>query len=100
MERYVDDGVEREYRINRQVGTFKRHYGDSLSLAEENKIKYQDEILLRGGTDAGSMQTARGGCMAGGISIPTAYIHSVNEMIDISDVKEAIKLTKIIAERM
>lgn len=31
MERYVDDGIEREYRIKRQVGTFKRHYGDSLS---------------------------------------------------------------------
>lgn len=39
MERYVDDGVEREYRINRQVGTFKRHYGDSLSWAEEKKLE-------------------------------------------------------------
>ena len=70
------------------------------ALATENKIKYQDEILLKGGTDAGSMQTARGGCMAGGISIPTAYIHSVNEMIDISDVKEAVKLATVIAERI
>ena len=69
-------------------------------IAEDEKIKYQNEVLPFGGTDAGSMQTARGGCMAGGISIPTAYIHSVNEMIDISDVKEAIKLTKVIAERM
>ena len=39
MERYVDDGIEREYRINRQVGTFKRHYGDSLSWTEEKKIE-------------------------------------------------------------
>ena len=70
------------------------------ALADENKIKYQDEILLKGGTDAGSMQTARGGCMAGGISIPTAYIHSVNEMIDISDVREAVKLATVIAERI
>jgi IS5 family transposase len=31
MERYVEDDIERDYRINRQVGTFKLHYGDSLS---------------------------------------------------------------------
>ncbi len=70
------------------------------ALADENNIRYQNEILLKGGTDAGSMQTAGGGCMAGGISIPTAYIHSVNEMIDISDVKEAVKLAVLIAERI
>lgn len=39
MERYVEDGIEREYRINRQVGTFKRHYGDSLAWAEERKLE-------------------------------------------------------------
>lgn len=39
MERYVEDGKEREYRINRQVGTFKRHYGDSIAWAEEKKIE-------------------------------------------------------------
>lgn len=39
MERYVTDGVEREYRINRQIGTFKRHYGDSLAWKEEKKLE-------------------------------------------------------------
>lgn len=39
MERYVTDGVKREYRINRQAGTFKRHYGDSLAWAEEKEIE-------------------------------------------------------------
>lgn len=39
MERYVEDGIRREYRINRQIGTFKRHYGDSLAWAEEKKIE-------------------------------------------------------------
>lgn len=38
-ERYVDDGVDREYRINRQVGTFKRHYGNSLAWYEEKKLE-------------------------------------------------------------
>lgn len=39
MERYVKDGVARNYQINRQIGTFKRHYGDSLSWAEEKKLE-------------------------------------------------------------
>ena len=39
LERYVTDGIEREYRINRQIGTFKRHYNDSLSWQEEKKLE-------------------------------------------------------------
>ena len=39
MEKYVTDGVARDYRINRQRGTFKRHYGDSLSWSEEKKLE-------------------------------------------------------------
>lgn len=39
MERYVTDGIEREYRINRQIGTFKLHYGDNLAWAEEKKLE-------------------------------------------------------------
>lgn len=39
MDRYVEDGVEREYHISRQIGTFKRHYSDSLSWREEKKIE-------------------------------------------------------------
>ena len=39
MERYVTDGIDRNYYICRQPGTFKRHYGDSLSWAEEHKLE-------------------------------------------------------------
>ena len=39
MERYVTDGIDRNYRICRQPGTFKRHYGDSLSWFEEHKLE-------------------------------------------------------------
>jgi len=41
MQEYVKDGVERDYRINRQIGTFKRHYCDSLSW------KFEKERELR-----------------------------------------------------
>ena len=39
MDKYVTDGVKREYRINRQRGTFKRHYGDGLSWQYEKELE-------------------------------------------------------------
>lgn len=41
MERYVEDDIQRDYRINRQAGTFKLHYGDSIAWQEERKLEYQ-----------------------------------------------------------
>lgn len=45
MERYVTDGVMRDYRINRQRGTFKRHYGDSLAWEEEKKLEQRKSSI-------------------------------------------------------
>lgn len=39
LERYIVDGIQRNYRINRQRGTFKRHYGDSLAWEHEKKLE-------------------------------------------------------------
>ncbi len=39
LERYVVDGVARRYEINRQHGTFRRHYNDSISWKEERKLE-------------------------------------------------------------
>ncbi len=39
MERNVTDGIERDYRINRQMGTFERHYGKSLSYSYEKQLE-------------------------------------------------------------
>lgn len=39
LERYVTDGVKRRYEINRQRGTFWRHYGKDLSWFEEQKLE-------------------------------------------------------------
>ena len=39
MERYVEDGIEREYRVNRQRGTFKRHYGGGLAWQFEKELE-------------------------------------------------------------
>lgn len=67
-------------------------------LAEENKIKYQMEILPFGGTDAAAMQRYGAGPVCT-ISIPTRYAHSPNEMIHKTDLKSAIKLLLKFIER-
>lgn len=61
-------------------------------LAEEKKIPYQTEILTYGGTDTSSIQMAGAGCAAGCISIPSRYIHSGVEMIDLRDVEACVDL--------
>lgn len=66
--------------------------------AEEKKIKYQLEILPYGGTDTSSMQQNGAGCLAGCISIPTRYIHSNVETIDMADVEESVKLTMALCD--
>src|SRR5699024_6337885 len=63
-----------------------------IKLAKENNIPYQLEVLEHGGTDAGAIHLAREGVPTGAISIPTRYIHSPGEMIDLNDVENTIKL--------
>jgi len=61
-------------------------------LANEKKIKYQKDILPRGGTDAGAMQRAPGGSAVITVSIPTRYVHSTVEMVHKGDVQATIDL--------
>ena len=39
VKRYVTDNVTREYRINRQRGTFHRHWGDGLAWQYEKQLE-------------------------------------------------------------
>jgi putative aminopeptidase FrvX len=61
-------------------------------LAEAGNIPYQMEILPRGGTDAGATQRSRGGNAAITLSIPTRYVHTVNEMANLDDIQACIDL--------
>ncbi len=63
-----------------------------IQTAEKNKIPFQREVLLLGGTDARAMQLTRAGVPAGCISIPVRYVHSPSEMVDFSDVQNSVKL--------
>lgn len=62
------------------------------ALAGKKNIKHQLEYLPFGGTDAGSMQRTACGAVVGAVSIPTRYIHSAVEMIDMADVDACVKL--------
>lgn len=66
-----------------------RHFRD---VAEAKGIKYQLEILPRGGTDAGGIQRSRGGVPSFTLSTPTRYIHTVNEMAHVDDIQAGIAL--------
>ncbi len=63
-----------------------------MSLAEENDIKVQRDVISRGGTDAGAIHLTRGGVLCGGVSIPCRYTHTPMEMVDLSDVKACARL--------
>jgi endoglucanase len=63
-----------------------------IRTAEKNKIPYQREVMPFGGTDASPIQRSRAGVPVGCISIPTRYVHSPSEMVDISDVQNSVKL--------
>lgn len=61
-------------------------------LAEQHGIKHQMEILPAGGTDAGGVQRLHGGIPAMTLSIPTRYVHTVNETVHPDDVDAAVEL--------
>lgn len=66
-----------------------RHFRD---VAEAHQIPYQLELLPRGGTDAGGIQRSRAGVPSFTLSVPTRYVHTVNETACVADIQAAIDL--------
>ena len=65
------------------------HFRD---IARREGIPHQMEILPRGGTDAGAIQRSRGGVASITLSIPTRYVHTVNELVHLADLDASIHL--------
>jgi putative aminopeptidase FrvX len=61
-------------------------------IAEREGISHQMEILPQGGTDAGGVQRLHGGIPSITLSIPCRYVHTPNEMVNVSDVQACINL--------
>lgn len=69
-----------------------------IRTAESHQIPYQREVLLAGSTDARAIQTSRGGVRAGTVSIPTRYVHTASEMVDMADMHNAVRLLVALLE--
>ncbi len=63
-----------------------------VQTAKAGGIPYQMEVLDFGSTDAMAIQLSRGGIPTGVVSIPTRYVHTPSEMVDLADVTNAVKL--------
>ncbi len=63
--------------------------------ADKYKIKWQPEVLPRGGTDtAGIQRMGKSGAITGAVSIPTRHIHQVIEMANKSDIRRSIDILR------
>ncbi|MED1796678.1 M42 family peptidase [Brevibacillus nitrificans] len=63
-----------------------------IKAAEKNGIPYQREVVVNGGTDAWAMSLAGKGSLAGGISLPSRYIHSATGIVHMDDLEHAVQL--------
>ena len=63
-----------------------------IERCEADKIPYQLELLTGGRTDASVIQLTDSGVPSGCISIPTRYLHTTSETVDIGDVQACIDL--------
>jgi endoglucanase len=63
-----------------------------VSIAENHGIKHQIEVLPFGGTDAGAIQRLNGGKPSITLSIPTRYVHTVNETVHPDDMDACVQL--------
>ncbi|MDQ1328962.1 MAG: hypothetical protein QG641_2248 [Candidatus Poribacteria bacterium] len=70
-----------------------------VQTAKDSGIPYQLEILLGGATDASAIEKARSGVPSGVISIPSRYVHTPSEMVDVNDVEDSVKLLVAVLEK-
>lgn len=69
-----------------------------VACCEEKKIKYQREVIDKGGTDASSMNVSGLGVRVGGIVVVTRYPHSQSAVASKNDIEAGVELCKAISE--
>lgn len=70
-----------------------------IETAKENNILYQVEVTYGGMTDAAEMYISGDGIPCASIGIPTRYIHTPVEVLDIDDIIAGIKLISKVLEK-
>lgn len=73
---------------------------EMIACCEENEIKYQRDVMDRGGTDASSMNLSGTGVRVCGISIVDRFPHSQSSIISKDDVEQAKALIKHFTNRV
>jgi putative aminopeptidase FrvX len=91
MEPYVDEVVDR------WGNPALRDY--IINIAREVGIPYQLEVLYGGTTDAMAIAFRREGVSAVALSIPTRYVHSPVELLDVRDAVNAATLLRHVIEK-
>ena len=78
-------------------GVFERLY----DAGEAEKIPFTVESLGRGtGTDADAIHLSRAGVPTGLVSVPSRYMHSPVELVQVDDVENAARLIAAFAQRL
>lgn len=91
----LDVGLGKGVAIKVQDRSVIAHRGVKellVNTAESGSIPYQLEILPFGGTDAGAIHLTRAGVPSGVVSLPTRYLHTPGEMVDVRDLDAAVSL--------
>ncbi|WP_010260311.1 M42 family metallopeptidase [Treponema primitia] len=71
--------------------TVPRHLTNRMiELAKKHHIPFQREVMMGGGTDAWPASLADSGVLAGGISIPSRYIHTAVGTVKLSDLEHCV----------
>jgi putative aminopeptidase FrvX len=71
-----------------------------IDVAEENKIPYQLETGVPGGTDAGRISLAKEGVPSCSICVPTRYIHSPTSLLSLTDLENTVRLAMAAVQRI
>lgn len=61
-------------------------------MAVQLEIPCQASLVDKGGTDAGTIHTALGGIITGGLSIPVRYMHTPTEMCSLRDMQQTVSV--------
>lgn len=62
------------------------------TAAQRAGVPFQFKRPIFGGTDAGAIQTSRGGVLVGVVSVPTRYIHAASGLVRGEDIQHTIAL--------
>ncbi|MFT7588213.1 MAG: putative aminopeptidase FrvX [Limisphaerales bacterium] len=87
----MDSSVICDYRMVRYM----------KKVATDHKLKWQVEVLPKGGTDtAGIQRMPKRGAIAGAVSIPCRHVHQVIEMSHKDDIRGSIDLLRYCVEEI